>query len=114
LLFHGTEDNLVPYATAPHHFCKPGEPGYLILNGSYTIAEKLQKLNVPYWLHTTCSGAHELSDKPMTEYFDVITEFCYKFVIKEETESRQTVVEGTQKNSPFRQFDFCNNKNPNQ
>jgi acetyl esterase/lipase len=109
LLFHGTDDNLVPFAAAPHHFCKSGEPGYLILNGSYTIAEKLQKLNVPYWLHTTCGGAHELSDKPMTDYFDVITEFCYKFVIKKETESRQTIVEGTQKNSPFRQFDFCNN-----
>jgi acetyl esterase/lipase len=109
LLFHGTDDNLVPYATAPHHFCKSGEPGYLILNGSYTIAEKLQKLNVPYWLHTTCGGAHELSDKPMSDYFDVITEFCYKFVIKKETESRQTIVEGTQKNIPFRQFDFCNN-----
>lgn len=109
LLFHGTDDNLVPYASAPHHYCKQGNPGYLILNGSYTIAEKLQNLNVPYWLHTTCGGAHELAEKPMTAYFDVITEFCYKFVIKKEKESRQTVVEGSQKNSQFRQFDFCNN-----
>jgi len=109
MFFHGTDDNLVPYATAPHHYCKPGESGYITLNGSYTIAEKLQKLNVPYWLHTTCGGAHELSDKPMTEYFNEITEFCYKFVIKKDSESIQTVVEGTQKNSEFRQFDFCNN-----
>ena len=109
LLFHGTDDNLVPYASAPHHYCKQGDPGYLILNGSYTIAEKLKNLNVPYWLHTTCGGAHELAEKPMTAYFDVITEFCYKFVIKKEKESRQTLVEGSQKNSQFRQFDFCNN-----
>jgi len=109
MLFHGTDDNLVPYATAPHHFCKPGEPGYLILNGSYTIAQKLEKLSTPYWLHTTCGGAHELSDKPMTEYFDDIIDFCYHFVIKEEKESKQTVVEGNQKSTVFRQFDFCNN-----
>jgi poly(3-hydroxybutyrate) depolymerase len=108
MLFHGTDDNLVPYATAPHHFCKPGEPGYLILNGSYTIAQKLEKLNTPYWLHTTCGGAHELAEKPMTLYFNDIVEFCYKFVIKEEKESRHTVIEGPQ-NSNFKQFDFCNN-----
>jgi acetyl esterase/lipase len=109
MLFHGTDDNLVPYATAPHHYCNPGDPGYIILNGSYTIAEKLQQLNVPYWLHTTCGGGHELAEKPMTEYFNEIVEFCYKYVIKEEKESKRTVVKGPQKNSPFRQFDFCNN-----
>lgn len=109
MFFHGTDDNLVPYATAPHHYCKQGEPGYLILNGSYTIAEKLKKLNVPYWLHTTCGGGHELSEKPMTDYFNEITEFCYRYVIKKEKESRQTVIEGSQKTDIFRQFDFCNN-----
>lgn len=108
ILFHGTDDNLVPYSTAPHHYCKQGEPGYLILNGSYTIAEKLKKLNVPYWLHTTCGGGHELSEKPMTEYFNEITEFCYSYVIRKDTESRQTIIEGSQKSDTFRQFDFCN------
>jgi acetyl esterase/lipase len=109
MLFHGTDDNLVPYATAAHHYCKPGVPGYLILNGSYTIAEKLKELDVPYWLHTTCGGAHEMAEKPMTDYFNEIVEFCYKFVIKGEKESRNTVVEGPQKNNSYRQFDFCSN-----
>jgi dipeptidyl aminopeptidase/acylaminoacyl peptidase len=109
MLFHGTDDNAVPYATAPHHYCKQGDPGYLILNGSYTIAQKLKELNVPYWLHTTCGAGHEISDLPMTEYFEDIVEFCYKFVIKGEKESRNTVIEGPQKNSSFRQFDFCDN-----
>lgn len=108
MLFHGTDDNLVPYASAPHHYCKPGDSGYIILNGSYTIAEKLRQLDVPYWLHTTCGAGHEMSDKPMTEYFNEITEFCYKFVIKGEKESRNTVIKAPQKNSSFRQFDFCN------
>lgn len=109
MLFHGTDDNLVPYATAPHHYCKPGDTGYLILNGSYTIAEKLRQLNVPFWLHTTCGAGHEMADKPMTEYFNEITEFCYDFVIKGEKESRNTIIKGPQKSSPFAQFDFCNN-----
>jgi predicted esterase len=109
MLFHGTDDNLVPYATAPHHYCAENKPGFIILHGSFTIAQKLEKLNTPYWLHTTCGGAHEMSNKPMTIYFDEIVEFCYSFVINEEKESKQTVVEGIQKNDLYRQFEFCNN-----
>ena len=109
MLFHGTDDNLVPYATAAHHYCKPGDSGYLILNGSYTIAQKLKEINVPYWLHTTCGAGHEISNLPMTVYFDDIMEFCYKFVIQEEKESRNTIIEGAKISSTFRQFDFCSN-----
>jgi acetyl esterase/lipase len=109
LLFHGTDDNLVPYATAPHHYCKPNDPGYVILHGSYSIAKKLNTLNVPCWLHTTCGGAHEIASSPMTDYVDVITDFCYNVVIKGEPESRNIIVEGQQQNSQYRQFDFCEN-----
>ena len=107
MFFHGTDDNLVPYATAPHHYCDKNSPGYIILNGSFTMAQKLEKLQVPYWLHTTCGGAHELASKPMTDYFDEIVEFCYRFVINEEKESVQTIIEGGQKNNEYEQFNFC-------
>jgi acetyl esterase/lipase len=109
MLFHGTDDNLVPYSTAPHHYCETSAPGYLILNGSFTIAQKLKQLDVPYWLHTTCGGAHEMANKPMTDYFNEIMEFCYEFVIKGAKESRTTIIEGTQKTASYRQFDFCSN-----
>lgn len=109
LFFHGTDDNLVPYATAPHRYCQKGQPGYLILNGPQTIVQKLDKLKTPYWLHTTCGGAHEISDLPLTEYFEVITEFCHRFVINKETESIKTVVAGKQKGEIFGEYDFCNN-----
>lgn len=109
MFFHGTDDNLVPYATAPHHFCAENKPGYLILHGSFTIAQKLEKLNTPFWLHTTCGGAHELANTPMTDYFNEIVEFCYHFIINEEKESKQTVVEGIQKNGVYRLFEFCSN-----
>ena len=109
LFFHGTDDNLVPYATAPHRYCQKDQPGYLVLNGPHTIVQKLDKLNTPYWLHTTCGGAHEISDSPMTEYFDVITEFCHRFVINNEKESVKTVVEGKHKGGIFGEYGFCNN-----
>ncbi len=109
LFFHGTDDNLVPYATAPHRFCEKSSPGYLILNGPATITQKLDKLNAPYWLYTFCGGGHEYSDKPMTDYFDVITEFCHRFVINEEKESLKTVEKGITKGGIYGVFEFCNN-----
>ncbi|MBT8245623.1 MAG: alpha/beta hydrolase [Winogradskyella sp.] len=33
-LFHGTNDNLVPYHIAAHHYCNPNDKGYMILYGS--------------------------------------------------------------------------------
>ena len=94
LLFHGTDDNLVPYGTAPHHYCDKDKPGYLILHGSQTIANKLEKLDVECWLHTTCGGGHELANKPMTKYFDEIVDFCYDFVVLDKGETRYTVIKG--------------------
>ncbi len=107
LLFHGTDDNLIPYATAPHHYCKKGSPGYLILHGAYTIAQKLDQLQTPYWLHTTCGAGHEMANKPMTEYFDVITEFCYDYIIKGKKEIRRTIIPGKQSPVARKSYNFC-------
>lgn len=104
LLFHGTADQLVPYATAPHHYCPEGSPGYLILNGSKTIAIKLAKLGVPFWLHTTCGAGHEMANVPMTRYFDDIVNFCYHYVVKKDGETQYTVIDGntvTENNQPI-------------
>ena len=105
LLFHGTDDNLVPYATAPHHYCDKEDPGYLILHGSETIANKLALLEIPCWLHTTCGGDHELANTPMTRYFDEIIEFCYRYIMERKGDTRHTIIEGETKN---RDFDFVN------
>ena len=111
MFFHGTDDFLVPYATAPHHYCEEGTPGYLILHGSYTIAKKLDELEVPYWLYTICGGGHEISETSRTDYFDDIVEFCYHFVIKQEKESKETILKNPQKNQEVQQFDFCSDEN---
>lgn len=107
LLFHGTDDGLVPYATAPHHYCDKAKKGYLILHGSYTIAEKLHSLEVPCWLHTSCGAGHELHSKPFTEYFDTIIEFCSTFVVYQNGDYRHTVIPGKQNNPKYQAFDFC-------
>jgi predicted esterase len=107
LLFHGTDDNLVPYATAPHHYCDKEKPGYLMLHGSNTIAKKLDLLEVPYWLHTTCGGDHEMANKPMTDYFDEIVDFCNTFVVEEKGDTRHTIIEGVQNKEVYKTYNFC-------
>ncbi|HZL10243.1 MAG TPA: alpha/beta hydrolase [Prolixibacteraceae bacterium] len=107
LLFHGTCDNLVPYATAPHHYCEENQAGYLILYGSYTIAEKLRKLGTPYWLYTYCNAAHEIAGKPMTDNLNEIIDFCYSFIIKKGTEQKTTIMKAGNKNCEYQSFNFC-------
>lgn len=68
LFFHGTADQLVPYATAAHHYCDPSEPGYIILDGAKTITEKLQKLDTSYLFFSFDEAGHEISGMPF-EYF---------------------------------------------
>ena len=107
LLFHGTCDNLVPYASAPHHYCKNSDAGYLILHGSYTIAQKLKKLGTPYWLYTYCNAAHEIASKPMTENLPEILDFCYSYIVKKGKEQRTTVKKGENKTCEYPSYNFC-------
>jgi acetyl esterase/lipase len=107
LLFHGTCDNMVPYATAPHRYCKKGEPGYLILHGSYTIAEKLKKLGTPYWLYTYCNASHEIANKPMSDNFTEIVDFCYSYIVNKGTEQKSTIMKTGNKTCEYQSFNFC-------
>ena len=77
VLFHGTADNLVPYASAPHHYCTPNKPGYLMLDGSETIVKKLRELGKSYYFHTEIDGHHGLSSIPF-ESLDAVMGFFEK------------------------------------
>ncbi|MDP2338151.1 MAG: alpha/beta hydrolase [Bacteroidota bacterium] len=107
LLFHGTCDNLVPYATAPHRYCKESQPGYLILHGSYTITEKLKKLGTPFWFYTYCNAAHEIAGKPMTANLIEIFDFCYSYIINQGAEQRTTIMKTENKSCEYQSFSFC-------
>lgn len=108
LLFHGTCDKLVPYATAPHHYCDETRPGYLLLNGSYSIAEKLRQLGKPYWLHTICGAGHEVYHEPMEQFFDEMIAFCADFVLGKKNVQMHTITEGAQKCAAS-DYNFCAN-----
>ena len=83
LLFHGTCDPLIPYATASHHFCQETDPGYLPLFGGYLIAERLRHIGMPFYLATACFGQHEWNGLPLSDYTDDIISFLNEDVINE-------------------------------
>lgn len=107
LLFHGTCDNLVPYASASHRYCGKEQAGYLIMHGAYTIAEKLRKTQTPFWLFSYCNAAHEIASKPLTANFDTIIDFCYNFVLKKSLEQRTTIIKDSNNSCGLQSFDFC-------
>ncbi len=82
-LVHGTDDQLVPYATAAHHYCKLGDAGFLPLDGSKTIADRLKELKAPYYFMTAPGGDHGWSGKGYN-YADAIAGFINSVVIKKE------------------------------
>ena len=64
----------MPYATAPHHWCDPDQPGYIMLDGSRTITQKLANLNTAYMLYSFEGGKHEHSGMPF-DYLPEVFEF---------------------------------------
>lgn len=74
-LFHGTDDKLVPIGTAPHHYCNPNNPGYLVLDGSQTITEKLDALGSAYYFHKVIGGGHEQSSITLNQLNNVLKFF---------------------------------------
>lgn len=75
VFFHGTADNLVPFGSAAHHLCKPERKGYIILDGSATIVDKLLELEMPYYFHKVIGGRHEMSAIPFEQLNEVFNFF---------------------------------------
>jgi para-nitrobenzyl esterase len=81
-LFQGIADELVPYNTAPHHYCKKTDIGYLLLHGSKTIANKLKKIAQPFYLYTIEKGDHSWSERPMFQGIPETIDFLYFDVLQ--------------------------------
>ncbi|MBN1117855.1 MAG: alpha/beta hydrolase fold domain-containing protein [Bacteroidales bacterium] len=75
-LFHGDGDKLVPYATAPHHFCKTNAPGWLMLFGSKSIYDHLVLLDCSATLYTLSGSGHEIH----SWYFENKPDEIYNFI----------------------------------
>jgi para-nitrobenzyl esterase len=81
-LFQGIADELVPYNTAPHHYCKKTDIGYLLLHGSKVIANKLKKIAQPFYLYTIEKGDHSWSERPMFQGIPETIDFLYFDVLQ--------------------------------
>ena len=80
VMFHGTNDTIVPYSKAAHHFCKPNNKGYLILNGPDLIYKRLETLDASYYLFRVDGGQHELAT-PLWLELDSVFEFITNTVL---------------------------------
>lgn len=83
VLFHGTKDQLVPFASAPHHYCKPENPGYLMLDGSEVIAKKLEDLETSYYFNVVKEAGHEISGVPFRD-LNKVFHFFERTVLNDE------------------------------
>lgn len=91
VFFHGTEDNLVPYGTAPHHWCDRDKPGYIILDGSQTIVKRLKELDSSFLLYSFEGGKHEHSGMPFEYLPEVFTFFQRVFLNGEKLQQNVTL-----------------------
>ncbi|EPR74845.1 putative lipase/esterase [Winogradskyella psychrotolerans RS-3] len=67
VLYHGTEDRLVPFANASHHYCNPKKDGYIMLDGSEIIANQLEKFDTAYSFNIVKGGGHEIARIPFED-----------------------------------------------
>ncbi len=75
LFYHGNCDPLVPYATAIHHYCKPDKPGAMLLHGSATLHERLERLGTTTRLVTGCGGQHGSAVYPIADDIALLIDF---------------------------------------
>jgi len=85
LFFHGEKDELVPFATSPHHYCPTESEGYLVLDGPSSIVEQLTAQGRSYILAFDPEGGHEWANRAY-EHTDLIRHFIENLVRKGEFE----------------------------
>jgi len=83
LFYHGNCDPLVPYGTAIHHYCKTDKPGAMLLHGSATLHERLERLGVTTRLVTGCGGQHGSAVYPIEDDIALIIDFMQRVMAGE-------------------------------
>jgi len=106
MLFHGTCDDLVPYATAPHHYCPKGSPGWMMLYGSYTLFNRIIALGGKCYLVTFCGATHEYHDRLFLTDQQKIAGFIDK-VLKGEKIQEHEVIKVANKCKRTFEYRFC-------
>lgn len=92
VLFHGSEDNLVPFAKGAHHQCSNSKPGFLILYGSEVISAKLYALDKSFYFNEVKGGKHEISGIPFDQLDDIFTFFNETIFRKNIIQTKRIIV----------------------
>jgi len=71
---------LVPYGTAPHHYCAEDKTGYLMLDGPETIVSKLKEQGVSYILAFDPEGGHDWAFEGYKQ-IELVSRFMQDIVI---------------------------------
>ncbi|WP_205504369.1 alpha/beta hydrolase [Rufibacter psychrotolerans] len=106
LLFHGSTDTVVPYATAPHHNCPTNASNWLLLAGSYSIYQHLVQLNGSTRLVTYCGGGHEYSAELFQKNQQVLVDFLNDVLAGRKSQEHTIVATGKPGTRPTA-FPFC-------
>ncbi|SDG98139.1 alpha/beta hydrolase [Winogradskyella thalassocola] len=83
VLYHGTDDRLVPYSKASHHYCDPKKDGYIMLDGSDVIANQLEEFDTAYSFNIVKGGGHEIARIPFEDLEKVFRFFEQTMLNKE-------------------------------
>jgi dienelactone hydrolase len=81
LMMHGTRDQMVPFGTAAHRYCRVTNVGWLMMFGSHTILDEARKKGLPAVLYTFEGGGHEVCNY-MFRRFQEMDDFMKTVVAK--------------------------------
>ncbi|WP_294820785.1 alpha/beta hydrolase fold domain-containing protein [uncultured Flavobacterium sp.] len=109
LLFHGSCDRTVPYATAAHHYCPAGSSGWLMLFGSHSIYNRIMTLGGSTHLVTYCGGGHDYSDMLFAKGQQTIIDFM-GHVLEGGKEQSHTIIPTGKECQADNGYEFCNGK----
>ena len=64
IFYHGVDDKVIPYGKGAHQSCSLKSKGFLILDGSNRITEKLERHNASFLLYSYLNQGHYDFDLP--------------------------------------------------
>ena len=67
IFYHGELDKIVPYSKGAHHTCDLKSKGFLMIDGSQRIVEKLENLDASFMFYTYRKQGHSEFDIPNSD-----------------------------------------------
>ncbi|WP_179333507.1 alpha/beta hydrolase [Winogradskyella costae] len=83
VIYHGTDDQLVPFGSASHHYCDPKKDGYIMLDGSEIIVNQLEEFDTAYAFNIVKGGGHEIARIPF-EDLEMIFQFFERAMLNKD------------------------------